>query len=139
MQRAVVLIERYDSRSEAEAAHVRLAAAGIECQLSHELEGGSRPKVVVALRVPLGEEDRARRVLAGWGDAPVGPLTEELRCLICQSSLVEVVQYGLPVRLAILLLLQAVPLPRAWFEPRGRRCAVCGHEWRHGALPGSTA
>jgi len=66
-----------------------------------------------------------------------GAQTEpEVRCLVCQSSLVEVADFPLPVRIVRAIVLRIVPLPGSWFESRRRRCGVCHFEWTH--KPGET-
>ena len=54
------------------------------------------------------------------------------RCLICQSSLVEVSRARRSPLLRMLraVLLQIVPLPPGWLESRRRVCGVCKHEWK---------
>jgi hypothetical protein len=140
MRRPLATIARFESRADAEQAHAQLTAAAIDSHLHYELpsQAGADPgALVIALRVPDLEAERAAHVLGGWGSAASGP-GAPTRCLICQSSFVEVRPHSLPVRIGLALLLQAVPLPSAWFEPRGRRCGVCGHEWRvEGALGAS--
>jgi len=132
MQRPQATIARFDSLTKAERAHAKLTSAGIEAELRNEFAAGAdvaRGALEVQLLVPESDAERAMRLLGGWSaDAASAEVVE--RCLVCQSSLVEVRSHALPLRIGIALLLQALPLPRAWFESRGRRCGVCGHEWR---------
>jgi len=138
MRRPFATIARFASRNDAEQAHTQLIAAGIESQLHHELAAGSADALEITLRVPQADAERASQLLGGWSSLVYGSSAIG-RCLICQSSLVEVQAHSLPVRIGIALLLQAFPMPRAWFEPRGRRCGVCGHEWRDDPAPDSAA
>src|SRR5262245_35375619 len=116
--RPLATIARFASRSEAEQVHAQLVAAGIESQLHHELAAGSVGSLEIALRVPEADAERASMLLGGWSSLVYGGGggAAPARCLICQSSLVEVKAHSLPVRIGIVLLLQAFPLPRVWFE-----------------------
>ena len=74
---------------------------------------------------------------AGHEPAPQGPASaleqneaELERCLVCQSSLVEVKEPPLLLRVLRAIVLQILPLPPEWLESRRRVCGVCKHEWK---------
>jgi hypothetical protein len=132
----LVCIGRFPSAIEAQLAKARLELEGIPTFVSHELSMGR-----VELKVPASAVDQALAILEGEPEsAPTagGPAAykrspheeQEVRCLICQSSLVEVEEYWFPVRFLRALLISIIPLPRELFESRKRRCGVCGHRWK---------
>ena len=132
----LVCIARFPSAIEAQLAKARLELEGIPTFVSHGLSMGR-----VELKVPASAVDRAVSILEGEPEpTPTagGPAAykrspyeeQELRCLICQSSLVEVEEPWFLLKFLSKLLISIIPLPRELFESRKRRCGVCGHRWK---------
>ena len=140
MSDRLVTIARFSTPIEAQLARARLEAEGIPCYLANEahaqMNGGLGG---VQLQVAEGNAQSASEALR-QDDSATGGLSaleaneaneaELLRCIVCQSSLIEAKQPPLLVRILRGLLLQIVPLPPEWFESGRRRCGVCGHEWK---------
>ena len=136
----LVSIARFTSPIPAQLARARLELAGIPAVLQGEASG-----LLIDLRVLRAYADEALELLTSQPEAePVpteggpealewGPDTEVERCLICQSSFVEVKEPSLPLRMLRGLLRTLLPLPDSLFRSRQRRCGVCGHQWREGS------
>jgi hypothetical protein len=129
-----VSIARFSSAIDAELARGRLEAEGIYATIANAVVEGR-----VEVQVPEEQVELALAILqapevqAPTSGGPTGLRSEsqvdEPRCLICQSSFVEVDDWPLLLRIIRAILLQALPLPREWFESRRRRCGVCGARW----------
>jgi hypothetical protein len=135
----IVTIARFSTAAEANLARTQLEAEGIRAFVANELSMLSglgnneaielqvlRPDAVRAAEV-LGEHEPGQQIEA-WGR------TEEPieRCLVCQSSFVEVESLALPLRVLHALLSAALPIPDAVFASKRRVCGVCGYRWREG-------
>ena len=149
MSAPLVTIASFPTPVAAQLCKSQLEAAGIPCRLANEgdaLAAGGLGRV--SLQVPPEALEAARALLErGPSGLPEGPTVEDPhpleagddwrtrntdpeRCLVCQGSLVEVKQGPIVLRVLRVLVLQVLPLPAAWLEGRGRRCGICGHEWR---------
>ncbi len=137
MSDRLVTIARFSTPIEAQLAKARLEAEGIPCYLANEAHaqmngglGGVQLQVAEGLAQSASEVLRQDDSTTGGFSALEANEAELLRCIVCQSSLIEAKQMPLLVRMLRGLLLQIVPLPPEWFESRRRRCGVCGHEWK---------
>ncbi|MFQ5513248.1 MAG: hypothetical protein ACE5FG_02330 [Myxococcota bacterium] len=138
-----VTIGRFTSAIEAELARTRLRVEGIPAFLERDHSTGE-----VELSVPSVAAHDALAILSAPADeAPPtagGPSMEgrrlpdgEERCLICQSSYVQLQPPAWPWRLLRSLLRTVLPLPANLFSKR--RCGVCGHRWTGSETPGAPA
>jgi hypothetical protein len=152
VEQRLVTIARFPDPVSAELARGQLDARGIPVLLDNEM-GGQQLGGVISLRVPKEHAAEARSLLeAGFDEEPGGAQPQpagpaepdtaspwtwgaqtepEVRCLVCQSSLVEVADFPLLVRILREIVLRLLPLPPAWLESRRRRCGVCHFEWTH--------
>lgn len=139
MVQLLATVGTYASPLDAELERSRLEAAGVDAFV-HSLGDAFQ------LRVGLADLAQAREILdaqpaprdAGGSPAPAPELrgAGDETCLICRSSTVGAKQPPLPVRLALSLVVELLPLPIGWlFRPRFR-CDVCGHEWSPGQATG---
>jgi hypothetical protein len=128
MSSELVCIARFAYAIEAELARARLEVEGIPAFVHNDLGQ-------IELRVPDAAADKALAILdraptsVPTAGGPSSYRAEEARCMICQSSFVEVQDYWLPVRLLRAFVLSILPLPARLFESQKRRCGVCGHSW----------
>ena len=133
MSGGLVMIARFASGVDAELAKGRLHVENIPAVVSTEANSG-----VVQLLVPEAAAETAVQILQAPVDDPAhaeerlhwATEPDELRCMICQSSFVEVNKAPLLLRLLRGIVLSIVPLPSEWFESRARRCGVCGYRWK---------
>ena len=142
MSDRLVTIARFSSPIEAQLAKARLEAEGVSCHLANEahaqMNGGlGGVQLQVAEEIAQSASEMLGNVdsEAGSFSALEAQESELLRCLVCQSSLIEAKRSPLLIRILRGILLQIVPLPSEWFESRRRRCGVCGHEWKPEAPP----
>ena len=130
-----ITIARYPTPPEAHLARSRLEVEGIPATLANELSvlsgfGGAES---IELQVARSDVERASAILKERPDstseddwASQDPVE---RCLVCQSSFVEVQSLPLPLRLLRALVGAALPLPDSVFASRRRVCGVCGYRW----------
>ena len=133
-----ITIARYPTPVEANLARGRLEVEGIRATLANELSvlsgfGGAES---IELQVAPIDVERASAILR---ERPESTPEDDWarqdpveRCLVCQSSFVEVESLPLPLRLLRSLIGAALPLPDGVFASRRRVCGVCGYHWRAG-------
>jgi hypothetical protein len=144
MPNRLVTVATFAVAADAQIARQRLEAEGIPVVLRNEGDAHALGGLAgVLLQVPEEMSRAASELLrpegseAGHERTPKRPASaleqneaELERCLICQSSLVEVREPAPPLRLLRAVFLQIVPLPPGWLESRRRVCGVCKHEWK---------
>ena len=144
MPNRLVTVATFATALDAQLARQQLEGEGIYAVLRNEGDAHALGGLAgVLLQVPEEMSRAASELLrraggeAGRKPAPQRSASameqteaELERCLVCQSSLVEVKQPPLLLRLLRAIVLQILPLPPEWLESRRRVCGVCKHEWK---------
>ena len=107
------------------AAHALGGLAGVLLQVPEEMS-----RAASELLHPAGSEGGQEQAARRPASALEQNEAELERCLVCQSSLVEVKEPPLPLRVLRAIALQILPLPPEWLESRRSVCGVCKHEWK---------